>query len=1208
MANNNQNNMKLLTLYREAVHNPIPDSETGDNRRLTLTMDYFDALEVKEDFAKDFTIRQFFGQDTKEELREYDVAMHSIPLYRPDNEFTRSFTKENEFYGDPLNDGKNNERKADFLCLIQVYITPEVLRRIDIYRGEVGSTPEAASRAYNFFFEDLHAAMHEYTENCLFEKMEDGSVRCKEASFCYCIYESLSLGDYMIAIRCRKLDYVFQIMEAVRRRRFELNPDTVVSKRKNEPKSLILYKTYTIVSINDFVIPEEDDIAKTLADNNRFILRVVLSNHYWHDEKEVERRFPPDVYLYSTEFKRLHGRYNFSVELSEAAFCSLLPTLKKYKLGLGDVVAKEVELSKREMEICRFLQFLLENDYISQINERYVSGNEYWKDGKIKDVPESVIPFCGLKKKEGYLNKEVWTELQKLKNDIAAIGKRVKQLDTSRTTIAYNMILLKRMLNICSTINGYSDSRVYAVIIVRLIRATLNGMREYLDYLDDTDDYGIIVRIDSELNRSVADLKAFADYILDNSLQSLQTPDYKLESHISVEKLMMSYSAFLQRVIDWYRDTEFAKRIGGMQEHYVTIMVPKAIDNGLSTKTYFYHRDVTSTTKTAQDEITQAEKVQVETARDEKEKLLVVNCPSFDVLTDFAGSLGRLLHELAHNLRYEDRGDRNEMIIRYSAGLLLDQLVVDLTDRIRSDIETIYDGVKLQRLLGKVVKKNFVKYIKDSIPSYRELKLLNLTEKIRICYEQLIDAVLYMGNVKRYIKAFARSEDNSILTDMEVETLWDFYEGFFGEKSESWPETDKERDELFAELAEGQVSLRVWLTKVMEDRLFENGNPKKENRDKNNAYGLLYVLCSAFPDEFAEEYPNYGENQSENEEDNRIDRSREKQFYTICMRAALFVRRVTKDVAEMVNEYQNEPDGRKIARYLAMGYYFVSNRSSIDFMELTQSSLLRTKVDSLKLWEDDLYMYREIASDLFMAKMLGLTPFGYLNFCTEYLPADGKLEKVYVSRIAMTIYAMDANATKDEVEDSYLRWRTIFPAMCRYIESEIRSIREKKKSVQKIIEDLDDFADRMDHYSRLPVSTASGDNMQERADEWSRYLKWFITKVEDEAVIRRLKHCIFLCRTFIQVADFYESEVGKIEWADELSVDLAQGGNALDELHDSLVQSPLWIYCRLIQTGFNEPVDTKELRSNELLPAEMVTKFVLDMHYDMLFNSIDKFA
>ena len=1176
-----KSNLKLITLYREAVHKNEKESiDKSQCRQLTLTMDYFDALEVKSFSVKENHIRAFLGQDIDEELNYYDVAMHSIPIYCPYNEFTSSIAENNPYYGEPfsIKDG------AGYLCLIQVYITPEVLRRLDIYKDKKRIELGAASEVYDLFFRDIHTAMNEYTTNCLNGVIEAGSNKGENKPFSYCIYQSLSIGDYLIAIRCWSLDHVFRIMEAIRRRKLVNINGNDMKIDKGDPRSLILYKTYTIVSINEMVISEETDVAKTLGSGNRFVLRAVLSNHYWNDEKAIEKIYPPDLYLYSSEFKRLHGRYNFSVDLSESAFLFLLPTIEKYKLNHKVIRNRTINPSKREEQICDFLRYLIEQGYISQLNERYVASSEFRKDNKVEKIVEEVEPFCKLKNKSGYFNRVIKNEMNALIERINVMTEKVKKLDTSRSTITYNMILLNRMINTCITINGYSDSRVYVVIIIRLIHATLNGIEEFLNYFDRTDDYGIIKYLDSELNSAVVDLNGFSNYILDNSLESLQAPDYNLESHISVEKLMMSYSGFLQRVIDWYGNTEFSKKIDGLQERYVAIMVPKTEDNGLSIKAYFYCQD--------------------ERIQEKKEKLLVVHCPSFYALTDFAGSLGRLFHELAHNLRYENRDKRNEMIVSYSAGLLLNQLVVDLVERIRTEIDTLRDAVSIQNLLESCFKDSFVDYIKKSVPNYQTLKLLNLIDIIKKCYLEMIDAVLYLETLKRHINQFVRSSDNSIFSKEEVEALWDFYVRFFGENSVLWEEIEEEGDDKAEELVQKQVAARNILITKLTERLFEFGKPIEENRDKKDAYGLLDVLSSGFPDEYTDEYKDEypEENKEENKEENI--HTREKEFYTICMRTASFIKRVTRRVTETVNNYQETSDGRKIARYFAMGYYFISDDASIDFIEFAKNSLLRTRAESIGFLDDNLFMYREIASDLYMVKMLGLTPFGYLNFCTKYIPADGMMNRQFVSRIVMTIYAMNGGDSISEKGKQYLRWQAVFPEMCQYIKGVIRKILTKPETVKPMEAHLIDFANRMDHYAKLPIKTR--DKMQYLANIWSLNLKGICTRLTEEPVIQELMHCVFLCRNFMQIADFYGTSVGGSEWAEELVKDLTDGCKALDALHKEFKKSPLWDYCHWIQAVFNEPYGENEVISKGL-PMLNVTKFVLDMHYDMLFNSIDKF-
>lgn len=1146
-------NLKLITLYREAVHQVEPNDEcrgTDEHRRLTLTMDYFDALEVKEDFSDDDKIREFFGQNMDEELNDYDVAMHSIPIYCPENEITQSAADNDPFYGDPFQE----RQEAGYLCLIQVYITPEVLRRVDVYKSAKESKPEAAAKVYDCFFKDLHEAMREYTSNNFYEVMEDGSRKCTEEGFCYSIYQSLSIGDFMIGIRSRSLDCVFRIVRAIRRRKFVDIYDKGTIAGENDPKSLILYKTYTIVSISNMVIPEENDRAKTLDRGNRFILRAVLSNHYWDDEKKIEKRFPPDLYLYSSEFKWLHGRYNFSVELSEKAFLRLLPTIKKCKLNQIEVDNKKVDLTGREEKICGFLEFLLEKGYISHLNERYVAGNvsgikkmEQEQDGIIK-------PFCDLRTERGYFNDAINECLRDLKDNIQRKSRSIRQLNTSRASLSYNARLLKRLANTCSAINGYSDSRVYAVIIIQLIKAVLNGTEDYLNVYAGEKDLGIIRQMDDELNGAITDLNEFSKYILDNSMQSIQAPDFNLESHTSVEKLMMSYSAFLQNMIDWFASTDFAKSIGGLREKYVTVMVPKAVDNGISIKAYYYRLN------------------EIISENEGAEKLLAVHCPSFYTLTDFAGSIGRLLHELAHNLRYESREERNEFIIRYSAGLLFDQLGVDMMERLRTEIESLKETVKVQEMLEECFSKSFIStylkstYLKLHIPNYKAMKLLNLTGAIRRCYIELVKAVSYLGSLRNCIIKFVRSEDYRILDDENIQKLWNFYKRFFDETADA------------EECARSQEETRKELFSLLEKALYRNTKNIANQESLEYARSLFDLLGNGVPDENAE------------------------RFFCVCIGAASFIKALTESVSDKVDQFQNTPDGRKIARHLAMGYYYASDSSSIDFMDNMRISIHRTQTESLELWERNIYLYREVASDLFMAKVLGLTQFGYLNYCSKYIPVEGEIDDNYSARMALTIYAMNGTKDSSDRESQFNVWKEMFHSLCKYLGMEINGVADKVTA--ELSAPVKDFVQGMKNYASRPVNNEV--KMLQLVEKTGIVLARFGEKTDEKHTFDVLMHCSFLCRNFLKVCGSYFSYFGKLSWSAALAEDLAKGGEALGKLHEELKDTYLWRYCCMIRDSFNEP-ESVDSAWRSVFSAEEMNEFVLNMHYDMLFRNIDKF-
>jgi ribosome maturation factor RimP len=79
------------------------------------------------------------------------------------------------------------------------------------------------------------------------------------------------------------------------------------------------------------------------------------------------------------------------VDLSESAFLFLLPTIEKYKLNHKVIRNRTINPSKREEQICDFLRYLIEQGYISQLNERYVASSEFRKDNKVEKIVEELL-------------------------------------------------------------------------------------------------------------------------------------------------------------------------------------------------------------------------------------------------------------------------------------------------------------------------------------------------------------------------------------------------------------------------------------------------------------------------------------------------------------------------------------------------------------------------------------------------------------------------------------------------------------------------------------------------------------------------------------------------------------------------------------------------------------------------------------------------
>ena len=271
-------------------------------------------------------------------------------------------------------------------------------------------------------------------------------------------------------------------------------------------------------------------------------------------------------------------------------------------------------------------------------------------------------------------------------------------------------------------------------------------------------------------------------------------------------------------------------------------------------------------------------------------------------------------------------------------------------------------------------------------------------------------------------------------------------------------------------------------------------------------------------------------------------------------------------------------------------------------MDNMRISIHRTQTESLELWERNIYLYREVASDLFMAKVLGLTQFGYLNYCSKYIPVEGEIDDNYSARMALTIYAMNGTKDSSDRESQFNVWKEMFHSLCKYLGMEINGVADKVTA--ELSAPVKDFVQGMKNYASRPVNNEV--KMLQLVEKTGIVLARFGEKTDEKHTFDVLMHCSFLCRNFLKVCGSYFSYFGKLSWSAALAEDLAKGGEALGKLHEELKDTYLWRYCCMIRDSFNEP-ESVDSAWRSVFSAEEMNEFVLNMHYDMLFRNIDKF-
>lgn len=1194
----------LIRLYRKAVHDSDAHENVGGSE-IMLAMDYFDALEVDEFHSDTEQFSKFMGLSIYEDLTEHDVAMQSIPLYCP--EITEKMAEEycchNSCFKNPFN---KNSGEYRYFGMIQVYITPEILMRLDReHLKETEKDDFGYLGIYNAFFKDLHILMSDFVSKRF--KEED------QGDFCYRVYQSMSVGDFVVAIRCNNPEVPFEVASMLRRRKYELERPAEhrsihgSSVEKELCTNFVFYKTYTLMSLNTHIIPvssdseEAPDISAD-PEKRRFVLRCVLSNKYWSHEKAIEEKYKPEQNLNISSYLRLNGRYDFTVTLSEQAFLYIHPKLVRYKIGSPKPEPSSedaaVMTDPDEKKICDYIISLMKDKYISYVNERFLfrAGTKAIEAENYNDDIRLIEPEDGFL----FANEIIAAKLSSLSERIHKAYLRVLRIDTSRRSIMYNMHLLERINSICNSINGTSDSRIYCSIIIRQIEIALDCVNYYLSligvpdvtsdscgqwiYSDDSrgnslkectaeENDEIIAALDSELKAALEYINSFGKFILDSSLQSLQTPHFNLETHVSVEKVLLGYSYFVHSFLNWYGKTELNREINGTQSGFYTLMVPQPMETSLTTKTLFNWRKDESL----------------------KNRLLVVLCPSFSDLTDFSASIGILMHEIAHSLRYEPRSTRNKMMLRYTSELLFDQVSMSIILDLRKLIPGLNNYSYYTELFKKCLADVYAEYIGLAEEEVRELGFANLMGEIESRYRNFVYSVEYLSNLRRYLEelfsdytVFSNGKNKGV-----VEAAKSLYQLFFSGTRPKWS-----KEEAYAAYEE--------LLNIMDELPLDEMSADDVSAETHRTILQLYDHLVNFyqgPEDLIDE----------------------KEFLELCMNTAKFEFELDVTVRRLLMEQRNLVNSRKIARFLQVGTYADLDGREKGFVNFAESHIITSMPSSLMIVNNMTDVYREVTSDLYMVKVLGLTPYGYLNFFTRNVPVDDIMAETYAKRFCMVLYALESEKSGGSDIDWNRVWIDFYKSVCghflrfvhKYEDARYSSILEgeieveespEKSAIADYLKELGDKISSCMDETEQDMIVYNLDMIAVCASAIQGSLNPVIgkdIKKEREMFLGELLHCRYLCSNLSSLIYAHRELLLGIYAFDYLAKDLLDGAKNLSKLHDEFVKSEMWKYCSCIARSYNE---TEAGQTEYPDQNRLMTEFVLDMNYSMLYSNAFEIA
>lgn len=703
--------IQVIKLYRELLQTN-QKNKTKDSENIFFATDYFDALTVE---AKEVT-------DSFASIMNLKTEDSSDPVAGSAQSYTLYFSSGMGARYEKLAEDKRrmspfeyNKGDLNFLSLIQIHIAPEIFRRMTYGNEELWNSDKIILEP---FLDDLYGIIAEYQAD----------------EFVYRVYQVLSTGDFAVAIKSRYPETSFHISTRIRSRVAGIEENDSL-----DQKYFAIYKTYTLLTFDRSLRNIRDNTNKA----GEFVIRGCYSCKYWSEQSQSDEM--RTKFTECKDIQGLNGRYDFKMHLSETEFCTLYPFLLQQKgLSLPNNTEEVTKMSEK----VRYLVYLIEHDYMSYINERYLLKKDQSDSGTgMKCVSNSVflrherLECKELKQSNDEYLERLLLKYQQVKDSASDFGDVHKNLEQY-------LILLKEQILSCRVINQFADTRIYAKEIAQQLETVLDSFELYREiYNSGGDNFSLQANLVEYMREAVHALDSYAAHVRSNNLQTLQTPNYNLESNMSMEKIMIGYSGFLKSFVECYQDV-LGTATNGMKRSYLPIVIPDLHNTDIRVEVLFEegHSDDWKIER------------QIRKTKKKETYLLVVDSPTLAELGDVPIFMSLLFHELAHQLRYEDRCTRNKAILKHLVLGSVEQVAGNMAFEISKNLNA--NTIEMGSSLHKMFQTGFAEEIETAITNQMEQEnifdapLNYFADKAIKMIQNFFDSLNYQYNLKKTVEQF----------------------------------------------------------------------------------------------------------------------------------------------------------------------------------------------------------------------------------------------------------------------------------------------------------------------------------------------------------------------------------------------------------------------------------------------------------------------
>ncbi len=945
--------------------------------------DYFDGIKIEERELESTTLAECMGINGKANKVKSGISHQRYCLFAEDEQQDSIFKYDPEF---PM------------LTVIQTFINS------DIYQAD--------------YFIDTEDKKEVSCSNCI-EKMKECIQNHLEQKneIQWKVFRLLTAGDFAVIVRSKRIHDAYEISTLIR---------SVCMTPETDDRRETVFFTYSIsgalhknMDTEKEIIFEGIDWTNYLAATDRVLVRIVYTQAV-NKENEGSQLCLADGY-------RLFGRYDYQIEYTPAEFQELYPYIRGYKFETVSI--SDEQLNSVSGEKVKILLEMIKQGHVLRINEKILLNYEHdpLLTGKQKYVWKV---FCARNWMSLYdRNTKILSDIKNKYLD--AIEQKLSEFYPSEHNLKEYVRLLGRLCRILYEINQMRELRISTANMSRQLEILLKSLYAFINNSKNNNRNlrTVARRIDEYLRLGIGALEIFARYIRNVNLQTLQTPNYDLQTNMCIEKLLLAYSQFLQPFLvkDKPEDT-YHKGAYYLSNSCYPIIVPNMGVKDLSVYVLF------------NDYYNKNESLPTEASK----KLMVVNSPTISFLCESCFMFPTAFHEVGHQVRYESQNERNDCLEAYLLKWFIYSMVIELLDRedqygfeVEDGVEDVVDAV-YQTLRGAIVsneikneslqlfKLKFEQGIKDFLFSVKEKETPILAAK-QYMKKTKEDVRLYnaaiLEKIENIDKEIAKLEQNNPEENgNNYTTLFRLLDEYF----------QIQENQIFEEIIfnyNKNLELETEQSEALRDFCDATWKGMNVEEKGKKMFALWAALNNPVQDfgvweelkDLLKHYHNLYNTYQETIYEKRQEQSKQEIYYQNVFKQMCSV--MYHSLIKMILDLEAERNHHLSWETMPLkGEKLEKLKRKIKFekeegIEKRLKSIFSQYQESriTEFINSKMECYLEVTSDLFMCSMMGLKPFGYLVVAAENFMFNDESTLTLYNRISLVLQCLSKKREKTKL-------------------------------------------------------------------------------------------------------------------------------------------------------------------------------------------------